>query len=83
MSEPLMQSLFTSNRRRAEIGMLENLTRTMAAISRAQGMVELSPDGRCLTANDTFLGHLGMRREDVCGHPYHAVLVEADGAAYR
>jgi methyl-accepting chemotaxis protein len=83
MPQPIIFSLFTSPRRRAEQDMLGDLTRKLAAVGRANGMVELALDGRCLTANEIFLATLGAQQEDVCGRPYHAVLAEADGAVFR
>jgi methyl-accepting chemotaxis protein len=46
---------------------------TIDAIGKAHGLVEVSPDGRVLNANDKFLGFFGLTADQVCGHPFDAL----------
>jgi methyl-accepting chemotaxis protein len=41
------------------------------AISRAQAVIELSVDGKVLTANENFLKLMGYRLEEIQGQPHH------------
>ncbi len=55
------------------------------AISRAQAMIEFSPDGTVLTANDNFLAVLGYRLDEIQGRR-HMMFVDpayAQSEAYR
>lgn len=47
------------------------------AINRAQAVIEFTPDGMILEANDNFLGATGYRREDVFGK-HHKMFCDAD-----
>ena len=58
---------------------------TLAALDRSQAIVEFSPEGVVLSANENFLGLVGYRREELIGRR-HAMLVdpaEQQGEAYR
>ncbi len=55
------------------------------AISRAQAMIEFSPDGTVLTANDNFLAVVGYRLDEIQGRR-HMMFVDpayAQSEAYR
>jgi methyl-accepting chemotaxis protein len=57
----------------------------IAAIERAQAMIEFELDGTIVTANQRFLDALGYRLEEIRGK-HHSMFVapsERDGAAYR
>ena len=57
----------------------------MAAISRTQAIVEFTPDGTIIDANEVFLALLGYRLEELRGKP-HSIFVEPDyraSAAYK
>ena len=45
------------------------------AISRAQGVIEFTPGGEVITANENFLNVLGYRLEEIKGRP-HSMFVE-------
>ncbi len=45
------------------------------AISRAQGVIEFTPGGEVITANENFLNVLGYRLEEIKGQP-HSMFVE-------
>ena len=47
----------------------------LAAISRAQAVIEFSPDGRVLTANENFLKVLGYRLDEIVGQ-HHRMFVD-------
>jgi methyl-accepting chemotaxis protein len=49
------------------------------AISRAQAVIDFSPDGVVLTANENFLKTLGYRLEDIVGQ-HHRMFVDPDYA---
>jgi methyl-accepting chemotaxis protein len=49
----------------------------LAAISKAQAVIEFSLDGRILTANDNFLKALGYTREEVFGQ-HHRLFVDPE-----
>ncbi|MFT9441276.1 MAG: methyl-accepting chemotaxis protein [Acetobacter papayae] len=56
----------------------------LAAISRAQAMIEFTPDGRILDANDKFLQTMSYDRSEIVGK-HHSMFVEpgfADSADY-
>jgi len=64
---------------------LANLRSQLAAISLAQGVIELALDGTILTANDHCLKIFGYTLDELKGQP-HAKLVEPatrDSAAYK
>jgi methyl-accepting chemotaxis protein len=55
------------------------------AISRVQAVIEFTPDGRVLTANENFLQTLGYRLDEIEGR-HHSMFVEpafAQSADYR
>ena len=57
----------------------------LAAISKAQAVIEFSLDGKVLTANDNFLKTLGYTREEVFGQ-HHRMFVDPeyrDSSQYR
>lgn len=47
----------------------------MAAVSRSQAIIEFTPDGEIVTANENFLNALGYRLEEIKGRP-HKMLVD-------
>jgi methyl-accepting chemotaxis protein len=47
----------------------------ISAISRAQAMIEFTPDGEVITANENFLAALGYRLDEVQGK-HHSLFVE-------
>ncbi|PPQ38386.1 methyl-accepting chemotaxis sensory transducer with Pas/Pac sensor [Rhodoblastus acidophilus] len=58
---------------------------TLAAFDKSQAMIEFSPDGVVLMANDNFLKTLGYARNEIVGRP-HSMFVEPserDGDDYR
>ena len=64
---------------------LESLRAQMAAIDRAQGVVEFELDGSIVSVNQNFLDMLGYKLEEVRGK-HHRMFVEpafAAGPAYR
>jgi len=57
----------------------------MAAFDRSQAIIEFTPQGIIVSANENFLNTLGYAIEDIVGQ-HHAMFVdpeEADSAAYR
>ena len=57
----------------------------IAAIARAQAVIEFNLDGTIITANDNFLGAMGYRLEEIRGK-HHSMFVppaERDSVAYR
>jgi methyl-accepting chemotaxis protein len=57
----------------------------VAAIARAQAVIEFNLDGTIITANDNFLAALGYRLDEIQGK-HHSMFVttgEREGAAYR
>jgi len=57
----------------------------IAAMSRAQAVIEFNMDGTIVTANDNFLGAMGYSLAEVQGK-HHSMFVtpaDRDGAAYR
>ncbi|MBO9543950.1 PAS domain-containing methyl-accepting chemotaxis protein [Caulobacter sp.] len=52
----------------------------MDAIGRAQAVIEFTPDGQIITANDNFLGALGYALSEIQGK-HHRMFVEAAYAA--
>ena len=47
----------------------------LAAIGKSQAVIEFTPDGTIITANDNFLRALGYRLEEIQGH-HHSMFVE-------
>ena len=57
----------------------------IAAIARAQAVIEFNLDGTIITANDNFLATLGYRLEEIQGK-HHSMFIapgEKEGSAYR
>ena len=52
----------------------------LAAVSRAQAVIEFKPDGTIVTANDNFLSVVGYRLEEIAGR-HHRMFVEPSHAA--
>lgn len=52
----------------------------LAALSRAQAVIEFTPDGKILTANENFLSTLGYSLEEIQGK-HHRIFCEADYVA--
>ena len=63
---------------KAEAAALEraNLEGQIAAINKAQAVIEFSLDGKILTANDNFLGAVGYSLDEIRGQ-HHSMFVEA------
>ncbi|MGY8638593.1 PAS domain-containing methyl-accepting chemotaxis protein [Bradyrhizobium sp. 14AA] len=62
-----------------------DLAGQIAAIDKAQAVIEFNMDGTIITANANFLGTLGYSLAEIKGH-HHSMFVEPserDGAAYR
>src|ERR1700759_427925 len=55
---------------------LADLQGQLAAIGKAQAVIEFQLDGTILTANDNFLNTVGYRLEEIKGH-HHSMFVEA------
>ena len=53
---------------------------TLKALQKSQAIIEFSPTGRILRANDTFLKVMGYRRDEVVGR-HHSIFVSKDYAA--
>ncbi|MBT9373287.1 PAS domain-containing methyl-accepting chemotaxis protein [Rhizobium sp. CSW-27] len=51
----------------------------MSALSRAQAIIEFSPDGEILSANENFCATLGYRLEEIVGR-HHSMFCDADHA---
>ena len=49
----------------------------LAAIDKAQAVIEFNMDGTIITANDNFLGAVGYRLEEIQGQ-HHSMFVESD-----
>jgi methyl-accepting chemotaxis protein len=65
--------------------LLDDMRGQLAAISKAQAVIEFDLDGTIRTANENFLHTLGYTLEEVRGH-HHSMFVEAayrDSADYR
>ncbi|MET3774523.1 methyl-accepting chemotaxis protein [Rhizobium alvei] len=52
----------------------------MEAISRVQAIIEFSPEGQVITANDNFLKALGYRLDEITGK-HHSMFVDKDYAS--
>ena len=55
----------------------------MTALDQAQALVEIEADGKVVDANAHFLALLAMTADAVVGHPYSALLTEAERAGPR
>jgi len=55
----------------------------IAAMSRAQAMIEFSPDGTVLTANPNFLAALGYRLDEVVGQHHRLFVDPAEATSER
>ncbi|NLS00677.1 PAS domain S-box protein [Rhizobium sp. P38BS-XIX] len=51
----------------------------LAALSRAQAMIEFTPDGKILSANENFLAALGYGLDEIVGK-HHSIFCEPDYA---
>jgi methyl-accepting chemotaxis protein len=63
----------------------DNDTATLAAISKAQAMIEFTPEGVITMANENFLAVMGYALDEIVGQ-HHRIFVEpayAAGAEYR
>src|SRR5450830_428972 len=76
-----MQKLSGSNnifRRFASIILQDELTDLkgqLAAISKSQGVIEFTLDGRVIKANDNFLNRIGYSSEEATGQ-HHSLFVD-------
>jgi len=59
---------------------VQELEATVAAMRRSQAVIEFTPDGTILDANDLFLGALGYRLDEIRGQ-HHRMFVTAEEAA--
>ena len=59
---------------------IADLEGQMAAISKAQAVIEFNLDGTIITANDNFLNTVGYRLDEIKGK-HHSLFVEATYAA--
>src|SRR4051794_40046858 len=72
--------MFGSRRvREAEAEQLKNLAATVAAVGRAQAVIEFELDGTVITANENFLKTLGYGLAEVVGQ-HHSLFVDPDFA---
>jgi methyl-accepting chemotaxis protein len=66
-------------------GELQNLRGLIAAFGRSQALIEFTPDGKIITANDNFLNALGYTLDEIRGQ-HHSLFVDPshrDGPEYR
>ncbi|WP_246659219.1 PAS domain-containing methyl-accepting chemotaxis protein [Rhizobium sp. FY34] len=54
----------------------------LSALSRAQAIIEFTPDGKILSANENFLSVTGYRLDEIVGQ-HHAMFCETDFARSR
>ncbi|OIR07931.1 biofilm dispersion protein BdlA [mine drainage metagenome] len=69
----------------AEKARLIDMEGRIAAIGKSQGVIEFTPEGAIVDANDNFLKVLGYRLDEIQGK-HHSMLVppeERDGPAYK
>ncbi len=69
----------------AEKARLIDMQGRIEAIGKSQGVIEFTPDGTIVDANDNFLKVLGYRLDEIKGK-HHSMLVpseERDGPAYK
>ena len=52
----------------------------LAAFSRSMAILELSPDGTILEANDNFLNLMAYQKDDIVGH-HHRMLCNPEHVA--
>ncbi|MDO8341737.1 MAG: methyl-accepting chemotaxis protein [Cellvibrio sp.] len=64
------------NQIKVEVRELENLRGQLAAISRAQAVIEFSLDGTILDANQNFLDVMGYRLDEIKGR-HHSIFVDS------
>jgi len=82
--EPVKVIKFATEITARKIRALENISK-IAAISRAQAVVEFNLDGTVVTANENFLNALGYTLPEIQGH-HHRMFVEPairDSAGYK
>jgi methyl-accepting chemotaxis protein len=82
--KPIKVVKFASDITAQKIGSMEDAGK-IAAISRAQAVIEFNLDGTVITANDNFLKVLGYPLSEIQGK-HHSMFVsptERDSAAYR
>jgi len=82
--KPVKVIKFASDTTAKKIRSLEDAGK-IAAITRAQAVIEFNLDGTIITANDIFLGALGYSLSEIEGK-HHSMFVapsERDSAAYR
>jgi methyl-accepting chemotaxis protein len=82
--KPIKVIKFASDITAQKIGSMEDAGK-IAAISRAQAVIEFNLDGTIITANDNFLKVLGYSLSEIQGK-HHSMFVapsERDSAAYR
>src|SRR5690606_19956731 len=48
----------------------------IAAMGRFQAVIQFTPDGKIIEANDNFLNVVGYKREDILGQ-HHSMFVDA------
>lgn len=71
-----MKIWFLSRRSRAEVSLSSNETDSvLAALDRSQAVIQFSPDGTILTANENFLTAMGYTLEEIKGR-HHSMFVE-------
>ncbi|MEO6186404.1 MAG: PAS domain-containing protein, partial [Steroidobacteraceae bacterium] len=74
--------IFSARNSRSE---MQNLTGQIAAINKAQAVIEFSLDGIILTANENFLRTVGYSLDEIVGK-HHSMFVDPvyrDSAEYR
>lgn len=72
--------MFVKKRKSAEICAEQDLaTALVSVLNRTQAMIEFTPDGRILTANDNFLEAMGYSLAEIQGQ-HHSIFVESDFA---
>lgn len=67
--------LFGLDRKAEAQAKIADMQGQLAAINKAQAVIEFSLDGKILTANDNFLNALGYRLDEIQGR-YHSLFVE-------
>ncbi len=70
-------SLFSSKSKNADGYDLETMRGMLAAISKAQAVIEFTPDGKILGANDNFLAALGYTLAEIKGQ-HHSMFVDPE-----
>ena len=54
----------------------QQIARTYEAVARSQAVIEFTPDGKIITANQNFLDAMGYALDEVRGH-HHSMFVDA------